>query len=190
MASAQNTYDVGKHFTSDGKPRNSRVVTNDLGVRTGVEKPPNAEVAEEWVDAQGNRVWVQMFKHGWPLPRGPRVEAERTSARARGFLEYSRCPVGVLRKEQLRKMGFTGEDLAPCDAVEPGECCKHIAEVMKRRRAAYEEPRAARRASQNAEKNAARELEERKVRASEALVEKLVAVTERAVGGGRKGKDE
>lgn len=91
--SRQNVRDVLKH-----KPRERVIVvaTTSKDGRQRSEKRiirrPEGRVVEEWVDRQGNVVWIPLQLHG--TNGGPdEVVARRNQLNGQGFIRASRCPL-------------------------------------------------------------------------------------------------
>lgn len=192
-----NIHDAGAHEKNpQGRRYRATGVTGVLAERTKGSKRPGKKGLlekvpwgniEEFVDLQGNFVWIQVNKPGRPVTAEDR-NAVRSKMELRGFIRAAACPV-MVDDEFAEKYSelFKPEQFKSCGKIEKMCHCYHVDVIAASRQADYEGPIMERRAARNAEKNAKMAIEERKAAASEALTQRIGDALE-AIAGTTKGK--
>jgi hypothetical protein len=75
------------------KPRDRVVIVETDGQRERrIVKRPEGRIVEQWVDRQGNVVWIPLLLFG--TPQGiEAADRKRAELRREGFVEYHKCPI-------------------------------------------------------------------------------------------------
>lgn len=194
-----NVHDVLTHAPRD------RVVVVDGEKR--IVKRPEARSAEQFIDLQGNVVWLQLLKFG--VNGGvEHIDKERGVLHRRGFVEYHLCPLrhGTHIKTPKLESEF---DERPSQLEKPcaddptihvkkgrhwhaEEACPHVQWLIHDRREREEEARALR----ATRIESAADLEKQKISIAEQQLEesrktnnRLVAAIEQLAGGKPKKPD-